>query len=49
MEKHILGWLDSRGIKTDMVGKENLFEVAAKALGGISCKVGVSKDIVKDT
>ena len=48
MEKHILGWLDSRGIKTDMVGKENLFEVAAKALGGISCKAGVSKDIVKD-
>jgi len=47
-EKHILGWLDSRGIKTDVVGKENLFEVAAKVLGDISCKVGVSGDIVKD-
>ena len=38
-------WLDLRGIKTGVQGRDRLFEVLAGEVSSVACKVGVTDSV----
>jgi hypothetical protein len=47
-EIHPKEWLNIRGIKTSLVGKEKSSELVVPELSSIICKVGITNGILRD-